>query len=115
VSDPVITKEVLLKGHLPEETVEVPEIGTIRIRALSRAEALSSTLLADDEREAQVLAWGIVDPVITKEEAQRWRETTIPGLVNAVAYEILVLSGMTETAAVVVRAAKTSFQAEPES
>lgn len=115
MSDPIISKEVFLKGHLPEDTIEVPEIGTIRIRALSRAEALASTELVAGEREAQVLAWGLADPAITKEEAQQWRETTMPGVVNAVAYEILVLSGMTESSAVVVRAAKTSFQEEPES
>lgn len=115
MSDPVISKEVFLKGHLPEDTIEVPEIGTVRIRALSRAEALSSTELPSGEREAQVLAWGIVDPAITVEEAQQWRESATPGIVNGLAYEILVLSGMTESSSVAVRVAKASFQEKPES
>lgn len=104
----IVSKDAFLKGHLPELDVEVPEIGTIRIRGLSRSESLRSVDFESAEREAQVLAWGILEPPLTADEAQTWRDNVTPAVANAVIHEILMLSGMLDPPKA-VRDAKRSF------
>jgi len=106
-----VSKDAFLKGHLPEADIEVPEIGVIRIRGLSRSESLRTVDMDSDVREAQVLAWGIIEPALTVEDAETWRSNATGGVVAAVVHEILLLSGMIDPPKAVV-AAKRSFQEE---
>lgn len=96
MTDPIVSKETFLKSQLPENTMEVPGVGTIRIRGLSRAEVLKFTGLDSNERENAWLAAGIVDPDLSEEDVRAWRESAISKTVNTVVEAILELSGMLE-------------------
>lgn len=91
-------KELLFTPRLAEEDFDIDGVGTIRIRALSRAEALK---LPDNqsESEAVILSRGIVDPVLTVHEVKRWLEASPAGELQAVSQRIAQLSGMLEDSA----------------
>lgn len=103
---PIISKDVLLKAQLPESTVDVPGVGRMRVRGLSRMEVL---LARDRDRagwEASLLTAGLVEPALTEDEVNIWREGATTDVVNTVVEAILGLSGMLKKA---VEEAKTSF------
>lgn len=65
-------RDLLFKPRLPEDDVDVPGLGTVRVRALSRAEALHVQAATDvAERDRRIIAQGLVDPVLV-----------IPGLLH---------------------------------
>lgn len=82
---------------LPTDTVEVPGVGEVVVRGLSRAEAIQvSELDGADAVEIRMLAAGMVDPELTVEEVVQWRSTKEPAEIRPVSDRILQLSGMTE-------------------
>lgn len=83
--------------NLPQDDVEVLGIGTVRVRALSRAEALRlENAGSGATREAQILSWGIVDPVLTVAEVNQWLANSPAGQAQDVSIRIAQLSGMLE-------------------
>ena len=92
-------KATLLARRLPEDDVDVPGVGTVRVRGLSRAEALAANDLDGDERETYWLSCGIVDPALTDEEIRQWRGAATYQEIELVADRIAELSGMRETSA----------------
>lgn len=92
-------KELLFKARLAEEDYDLPGVGTLRIRALSRSEALKVKSAGDlRTQEAQILAWGIVDPLLTVAEVNRWLDAAPAGELQEISARIAVLSGMLEDA-----------------
>ena len=95
-------KAALLKGFLPEADVELPSgIGTVRVRGLSRIEAVQvqrgvsdSDPDANDVLEVRACARGMVDPRLTEDEVAAWRTTGLAADVQAVAQRISELSNM---------------------
>lgn len=92
-------KSALLASRLPEGEVELPGVGVIRVRGLSRFEALHSGDLDGEEREVYWLSCGIVEPALTKDEIKRWRDSATYAEVELVADRIAELSGMKDTSA----------------
>jgi hypothetical protein len=93
-------KEALFVDRLPQDDVEVPGLGTFRVRALSRAEAQrleSAPTLGDKERI--VLSCGVVDPALTEADAKRWLASATFGEVDPVMRRIAQLSGLLEDSA----------------
>ena len=87
-------------ADLPEDDVEIPDLGTVRVRALSRAEALKLENAGSAAmREAQILSWGMVDPVMTVAEVNHWLATSPAGEAQDVSTRIAELSGMLEDSA----------------
>lgn len=88
-------KAVLLKGFLPERDVELPSgLGTVRVRGLSRQEAVKVT---DDDNwvmERRALAAGMLDPKMTEDEVDQWRAVAVAADVQAVAKAISDMSNM---------------------
>lgn len=88
-------KELLFKPRLAEEDVEIPGVGTVRVRALSRGEVLraqGAKGVAAIERA--MLATGMVDPALTEDEAKQWQESSPAGELEPVTRVIQRLSGM---------------------
>lgn len=88
-------KELLFTPRLSEESVEIPGVGTVRVRALSRGEALraqSAKGVAAIERA--MLALGMVDPALTEDEVKRWQEASPAGELEPITRVIQRLSGM---------------------
>lgn len=90
-------KEALFQPRLPEAEVEIPGVGTIRVRGLSRYEMLtagrqeSKGVLA---MEKLMLHFGMVDPALTEDEVGRWQRCSPASEVSPVVAKINELSGI---------------------
>jgi hypothetical protein len=89
-----VKKDALLAARLPEDDVEIPGVGTVRVRALSRAEALKVQRLGKAEKDAHTIALGMVDPPMSVTDVQRWAESSPAGEMEAVGRRIAELSGV---------------------
>lgn len=98
-------KELLLKARLPEADVEVPGVGTVRVRGLTRAEVLKCQTLVQDgpgrveALERKMLALAMVDPELTEAEVGQWQKASPAGEMQPVTEKVQALSGMTKGAA----------------
>jgi hypothetical protein len=104
-------RERLFKPRLPEAEVEVEGIGTIRVRGLSRIEAMlvqKANGIAAMERT--MLALAMVDPELTEAEVSRWQKASTAGELEPVTQKISELSGMTQESA---KEAMRTFRDEP--
>lgn len=84
---------------MPEKDVTLAGLGKVRVRSLSRAEALASKDV--DERrdfEAFIIACGMVQPPMTQEQARAWLNVATPYEIEQVTDEIGTLSGVTQDA-----------------
>lgn len=111
-----VDKEQLFKPRLPEEEFEIPGIGTVRIRGLSRIEVM---LVQKAEglpaQEARMLRYGMVEPKLTEAEAEKWQKASPGGTggeLELVTERISHLSGMTPAAE---REAYRNFRGQPRS
>jgi hypothetical protein len=90
-------KAALLRGFLPESDVPLPSgQGTVRVRGLSRNEAVSLQKLGDDPEALEVRACslGMLDPQMSEDDVRAWREVAVAADVNAVAQRISELSNL---------------------
>lgn len=94
-------KELLFKPRLPEADVDVPGVGTVRVRGLSRSEAMSLRASADNVEavDRRMLFLGLVDPKLTEDEVSQWYAASPAGEIEPITIKISELSGMTEGAA----------------
>lgn len=102
-----MNKEVLFKSRLNEQDVDVPGVGTVRVRALSRTEVIMVRKATDTEHvdgprvlviERKMLAAALVDPVLTEAEVGRWQAASAAGEIEPVVAAVQRLSGMDEGA-----------------
>lgn len=116
-------KAILFKTALAEAEVEIPGKGiTVRVRGLTRAEALSMQQVKDgpgriDAIERKMLALAIVavdgEPTtFTEAEIGQWQKASAAGEMEPLGVKVQELSGMTEGAA---KEAYQGFDADPES
>lgn len=96
-----IDKDALFKSRLGEEEIDVPGVGTVRIRALSRNEAMSvrGVDLGIAEMERKLLALALVDPVLTEDEVKQWQDASGAGEMEPIMLAVVRLSGMQVDAA----------------
>lgn len=90
-------KEALFAPRLPEDDVEIPGIGTVRVRGLSRHEMLTAGRLESKGVEAMeryMLHCGMVDPAIGEDDAARWQKVSPAGEIMPVVAKINELSGI---------------------
>lgn len=96
-----VDKAALFVNRLPEKDVEVPGVGTVRIRALSRAEVLNirGKSFPIDEMERHLLSAALLEPKLTEGEVRKWQQASAAGELEPVTTEIMRLSGLEEAAA----------------
>jgi hypothetical protein len=102
-----VDKSALLNQAAPEQAdVEIPGIGTVIVRGLTRAEVVrqrkaSDTTALDGARqleiERQMVAAGLVDPVMTVDEVANWQKVDTSGQIELVSTRIAELSGLLTT------------------
>lgn len=63
-------KSLLFKPRCPERDVELPGVGTVRLRGLTRAQVMeiSKGVNAGKNMEPVALSWSLVDPELTVDE-----------------------------------------------
>lgn len=120
-------KADLFKPRLPEDDVEIPGVGSVRVRGLNRKEAVHVQLTDDpEERDRRVLAQGLVDPMLMVPgmlhslgdkrcakcaEVGQWQEAAPAGELEPVSERITELSGLADGAA---KEVYKEFEADPE-
>lgn len=101
-------KEQLFKSRLGEADVEVPGVGTVRVRGLSRVEVLQVRKATDEAGidgpraltlERKMLALAMVDPHLTEAEVGKWQAAGAAGELGPVTDKVQELSGMKEESA----------------
>jgi hypothetical protein len=84
---------------LPEDDVEVPSMGTVRVRGLSREEVFETQKARDTQaHERKILRLGMVDPTMTEGQAALWQKVSPAGEIEPVVDKIRALSGLDEGA-----------------
>lgn len=102
----------LFKPRLPEEDIPIEGIGTVKIRALNRLEALSIEKISGTEAtERAILVMGMVDPPMTDADVKRWQAASAAGEIEHVSRRIAALSGMLPTSP---KEAVREFEANPD-
>lgn len=84
------------------DTVEIPGVGTVKIRALSRFEIIKAGQYADGDQLAQeryILSRAMLDPLMGEDDIAAWQKGSMPEEINPVANAINALSGIGKGAA----------------
>jgi hypothetical protein len=92
-----IDKAALFAERLPQRDVPIGDLGTVRVRGLSRFESLKIRDVPEGQREAHIIAMGIVDPPMTLDEVHRWQAAAPGGEFEPIANAIGELSGLLES------------------
>lgn len=91
-----VDKEALLQRRLKQEDVEIPGVGSVTVRSLSRAEAQKIHGVGMDPGvlERKMLAMAMVDPVMTEDEIEVWQQSVDVGELSLVVDAVIGISGM---------------------
>lgn len=94
-------KANLFKPRTTEREVDLPGVGTVRVRALTRAEVtpIVGVEMPLDELERRLLVLAMVDPALSDAEVAQWYEAAPAGELNPVLDAIRDLSGVKQGAA----------------
>jgi hypothetical protein len=88
-------KARLLKPRVPEGTVELEGLGTIRVRGLSRGEVfMIKQIKGTQAMERKMVALSMLDPVMTEDEVRQWQQSSPAGELEPVTNKINELSGL---------------------
>ena len=92
----VVSKEALLAKRFGVFDVEIPDVGTVQVRPLSRAEALAvqGVEMPAAIMEQKLIAKAMVSPRLTEDEVRLWQENSPAGELEPVGNRIMELSGM---------------------
>lgn len=85
------------RAGVETEKYEIPGVGEITLRGLTRAEMLAAEKRAAGDLAAQeryILSWAIVDPKLTVDDIRTWQDNSQPMEINGVASAINRLSGI---------------------
>lgn len=106
-------KAALIARRIPERDVVIPGVGTVRVRGLTRAEALLVRHDVDGEveKERMILALTMLDPPMTVEDASAWQDGSPAGEIEPITDVVMELSGMVSGSA---KRAVKDFVADPE-
>ena len=92
-----IDKAALLASRgIGGETVEIPGVGEVKVRGLTRAEVLS---IQNDDLDAagmerKLLAFAMVEPQLTEDEVAEWQKVAPAGELEPISDAIQKLSGL---------------------
>lgn len=89
-------KDALFRPRCTEKDVELPGVGTVRVRGLTRAQVLEISKGANDgkDMEPQALSWAMVDPELTVDEVKRLFEVASFGEIQLLNETVNELSGI---------------------
>lgn len=95
-----VSKDDLLRNRSGVEDFDIPNVGQVKIRALTRAEVLSlaGKEFEPAEMERHMLFYGMVDPALTADEVLAWHSNAPAGEFTGLSERIAEISGLTQTA-----------------
>jgi len=91
-----VDKERLLKRAFPTTDFEIPGVGVVKLRGLSRGEVLEMNDRQPNPTEFDqfILSRAMVDPKMTEDEVGEWQKVALPNEIGKVVEEVLKLSGL---------------------
>jgi hypothetical protein len=91
-----VDKNVLLNQTVPSGPVDIPGIGTVTVRGMTRYEMqmLGKIEAGDEVKERKILAMTMVDPTMSEGDVEAWQMCSPAGQINRVAMEVNRLSGI---------------------
>jgi hypothetical protein len=102
-----VSRDDLFRARLNTKDVDVPGLGTVRVRALSRGEVLELKKMEDLEQiERTIIATAMVDPALSMDDVAQWAAVSPASEIELVSEEIARLSGLDKGAE---RAAVSTF------
>lgn len=88
----------LTTNRIKHGEIEIEDVGTIRVRGMSRYELMHANRLRDEKghlaAERYTIAACMVDPVMTEDQVAAWQRASEPGEINEVGLKINELSGL---------------------
>jgi hypothetical protein len=96
-----VNKQSLLSARTVEHEVEIPGVGTVKVRALTREEALAvrNQEMTVAEMEQKLLAAAMLEPQLTVKEVAMWQRNSPAGELEPVVNKIVEISGLAVEAA----------------
>lgn len=96
----MIEREAFLKHRLGERVVDLPGVGQVRVRGLSRQEVFEIQKIKDTEAmERRVVFCALVEPKLSEDDVAEWYAHAPAGEIDLVVTPIQELSGLAEGAA----------------
>lgn len=96
----IVDKAALTAPRLRTEPFEVPGVGWVLIRSLSRTEALRLEHAGSEAtKQAMIVSFGVADPVLTIAEVNAWFEAAEAGELQGLLDRLAVISGLAPDAA----------------
>lgn len=93
-----VTKaDLLAKRSGGTRKVDVPGVGQVEVRGLTRGEALSiqkSGALEAADMEALLISLAMVDPALTPDEVRQWQDVAPAGELEPISEAIQEMSGL---------------------
>lgn len=91
-----VDKEALFRPRCPEADVELPGVGTVRVRGLTRAQIVEIAKKSNngEDMEARSLSWALVDPQLTEDEVRQWIAVAPFGEIEQLSQRVNQLSGI---------------------
>jgi hypothetical protein len=95
-----ITREQLLAERFGVRDYEIPDVGTVRVRPLTRSEALDVVGREMDkaEQEQLVLSQALIEPKMTMSDVAAWQSTSPAGEIQDLVQFVQQISGLAEGA-----------------
>lgn len=96
-SDRFASKSALLAERIQTADVDLPGVGRVTVRGLSRAELLLAGKTGGEDvatTERVMLSLGMVSPKLTQSEVEKWQRVSPAGEIMPVVEEINRLSGI---------------------
>jgi hypothetical protein len=96
----MLTKEQLLAQRFGVREYEIPGVGTIKVRSLTRGQALEVVGKELDKAEAEryLLSRGLAEPELTEDDVRVWQDNSPAGEIQEIAKLITELSGLSDGA-----------------
>lgn len=94
-------KSKLIGKREDPKAIEVPvEDGAVKVRPLTREQILVLRSIGGDPAkfEQKLLAYAMVDPVLTEAEVKEWQKHSPPMEIEAVTDKVMEISGLKEAA-----------------
>jgi hypothetical protein len=91
-----LDRDALLAERFGVEDVEIPGVGTVQVRPLSRAEALEiqGVELPAAVMEQRLISKAMVSPKLSEEDVATWQRNSAAGEMEPIGEAIMRLSGM---------------------
>lgn len=92
----MMDKAKLFERRIPEADVTIDDLGTFRIRGLTRGEAMAvaDTPGGTAAKERLIVSLGCIDPVLSIQDVKRWQENSLPEELELLTTAIASLSKM---------------------